>query len=120
MMSLPRIISDSSWIAALQDYDITTAARTSDNDTLSTPSTLKEALRRDKNYLRLHEKYIYEFEDVFTDKLPNRLPSSDSPRHRIVLEDEKISINSRMFRLPTRYWPQMRDFLDEQLASGRI
>jgi hypothetical protein len=81
---------------------------------------LKDALRLDKNYLQLNEKYIYEFDDIFTDKLPNKLPSPDAPRHHIVLEDQKISINDRMFRLPTRYWPQMRDFLDEYLAAGHI
>jgi hypothetical protein len=120
MVSLPRKIPpDLSWIAALQNYDITTAARSAD-ETPSTPSTLKEALKLDKNYLRLNEKYIYEFDDVFIEKLPNKLPSADSPRHRIVLEDEKMSLNGRMFRLPTRYWILMRDFLDEHLEAGRI
>jgi hypothetical protein len=85
----------------LQDYDLITTARTSDDDTLSTSSTLKKALRRDKNYLQLYEKYIYKFEDIFIDKLPNKLPSLDSPRYRIILEDEKISINSQMFYLLT-------------------
>jgi len=81
---------------------------------------LKAALRLDKDYLRLNEKYIYEFNDVFTDKLPNKLPSPDAPRHRIVLEDEKISINGRMFHLPIGYWPLMRDFLDGHIAAGRM
>jgi hypothetical protein len=124
MPALPKVIPpDLSWIAALKDFDISPAIKTLDNDDNNispTASTLKEALRLDKNYLKLNEKYIYEFDDVFTDKLPNKLPSPDAPRHRIVLEDEKMSINGRMFRLPTRYWPQMRDFLDEHLAAGRI
>ena len=121
MAALPRIIPpDLSWIAALKDFDITAGAKTADKDIPPTPSTLKEALRVDKNYLRLNEKYIYEFDDVFTDKLPDKLPSADAPRHRIVLEDEKMSVNGRMFRLPTRYWPLMRDFLDEHLEASRI
>jgi hypothetical protein len=95
----------------------------SDHDTPTTIPTsvsLKETLRLDKNYLQFHEKYVYEFEDVFIDKLSNRLSSPDAPRHHIVLEDEKMSINGRMFRLPIRYWIQMRDFLDEHLAADRI
>ena len=122
MVSLPKMIPpDLGWIAALKDFDITNEnATASDKDLPATPSTLKEALRLDKNYLRLHEKYVYEFDDVFTDKLPDKLPSPDAPRHRIVLEDEKMSVNGRMFRLPTRYWPWMRDFLDEHLTAGRI
>ena len=120
MVGLPRIIpEDLSWIAALKDFDINTSTKI-DQDTPTSPSTLKEALRLDKNYLKFNEKYIYEFEDVFTDKLPNKLPSPDAPRHRIVLEDEKMSINGRMFRLPSRYWSQMRDFIDEHVAAGRI
>jgi len=115
MLALPKLNLD--WIAAVKDFDITQA---SDKDTSTAPSTLREALRLNKNYLRLNEMYIYEFDNVFTDKLPNKLPSPNAPRHRIILEDEKMSVNGRMFRLPTRYWPLMRDFLDEHLAAGRI
>ena len=116
MMGLPKLIPpDHRWIAALKDFDITRSPRI--NDT-STP--LKEALLSNENYLRLNEKYILEFNDVFTDKLPNKLPASDAPRHRIILEDDKMSLNGRMFRLPTRYWPQMIEFLDEHLKAGRI
>jgi len=71
-------------------------------------------------YFQLIEKYIYEFDDVFTDKLPDKLLSPDALCHRIVFEDEKISVNGRMFPLPTWYWPLMKDFLDEHLAAGCI
>jgi hypothetical protein len=81
---------------------------------------LKEAIQLDKNYLQLNEKYISEFDDVFTDKLPNKLPSPEAPRHRIILEDEKISINGRMFRLATRYWPKMLEFINGHETAGRI
>ena len=120
MLGLPKITpTDFSWVAALKDFDSTTPAKFDQKATSTTP-TLKEALLIDKNYLDLNQKYISEFDDVFTEKLPDRLPSTDAPRHRIVLEDEKMSLNGRMFRLPTRYWPLMRDFLDEHLAAGRI
>jgi hypothetical protein len=97
MVTLPKLIPlNLSWIAALRDFD------TSNKDTTaSNPISLKDALRLDKNYLQLNQKYIYEFDDVFTDKLPNKLPSPDAPRYRIILEDEKMSINGRMFSLPT-------------------
>ena len=117
MPALPKL--EPHWVAALKDFDAA-AAKTSTSATAPIPKSLKEALRIDKNYLRLHEKYIYEFDDVFTDKLPNRLPSADAPRHRIILEDEKLSINGRMFRLPPRYWPKMLAFLEDHLAAGRI
>jgi len=121
MRPLPRAtLVNLDWIAALKDFDLTKPDGITSKDPSPPPSTLKEALRLDKDYLWLNEKYIYEFNDVFTDKLPDKLPSPDAPRHRIVLEDEKISINSRMFRLPTRYWPLMRDFLDRHIAAGRM
>ena len=124
MPALPKInLPNLDWIAALKSFDGTITDRTattSGEDTSPTPSTLKEALRIDNNYLRLNDKYIYGFPDVFTDELPDKLPSPDAPRHRIVLEDEKISINGRMFRLPTRYWPRMIEFLEGHLKAGRI
>src|SRR5271154_4842817 len=123
MAALSRIIPpDFGWIAALKDLT-PPPPKASDEDTSTTVSaatTLKEALRLDKNYLTLNEKYVYEFEDVFTQKLPSKLPSPDAHRHLIVLEDEKMSINGRMFRLPSRSWSQMRDFIDEHVAAGRI
>ena len=108
------------WIVTLKDFDITTTNASDKDTSTSSSTTLKEALRLDKKYLQFNEKYIFEFDDIFTDKLPNKLPSPDTPRHRIILEDEKISINGRMFRLPTRYWPKMLQFLEEHEAAGRI
>ena len=97
MPTLPKLISpESRLIAALKDFDVIAVEPTLNNDTSTkapTSRTLKEALQTDKDYLRRHEKYIYKFGDVFTEKLPDKLPHPDAPRHRIVLEDEKISIN---------------------------
>jgi hypothetical protein len=118
MISLSKMIpSDLTWITTLKDFD---NSKKDISTIVSNPISLKDALRLDKNYLRLNEKYVYEFDDIFIDKLSNKLSSPDIPRHRIVLEDEKISINDRIFRLPTRYWSQMRDFLDEHLEADRI
>ena len=120
MMRLPKLTPpDLSWIAALKDFNITTPITTSEEE-IPPATTLKEALQLDKNYLQLNEKYISEFNDVFTDKLPNKLPSPEAPRHRIILEDEKISINGRMFRLATRFWPKMLEFINGHETAGRI
>ena len=123
--TLPRVTpANLEWIAGLKEFEKTHDAgnitKTSSSGTSSKPSTLKEALRLNKNYLLLNEKYNYKFDDVFTNKLPDKLPSPDAPRHRIILEDEKMSVNGRMFRLPTRYWSLMQDFLNEHLAACRI
>jgi hypothetical protein len=56
MPALSRLTPpDLSWVAALKDFDANTTTHTLDNDT---SLTLKEALRLDKNYLKLNEKYI--------------------------------------------------------------
>ena len=43
--------------------------------------------------IQLNKKYVYEFDDVFTDKFPNKLPNLSVPRHRIILEDEKMYVS---------------------------
>jgi len=98
------------WIAALREFDTANPVAPTES---SSPISVAEAIK-------LNKKYIYEFDDVFTDKLPNKLPNPNAPRHRIILEDEKMSVNGRMFRLPTRYWPRMIEFLEEHLKAGRI
>ena len=124
MTTLSRIIPlNLSWIMTLKIFNITNAVKILDNSNSTTiiiSISLKKALKLDKNYLQFHEKYVYEFEDIFIDKLSNKLSSLDASRHHIVLEDEKIFINDRMFRLFIRYWSQMRDFLDEHLIASRI
>src|SRR5579859_260146 len=69
---------------------------------------------------RLNEYFINKFNDVFTDELPNKLPNPDAPRHCIILEDENLSVNSRMYRLPTRYWPLIIEFIEGHLKAGCI
>ena len=109
VMSLKRLMPPE-WIAALKDFDLTNPAASAKT---SCPISAPEAIK-------LNQKYVYEFDDVFTDKLPNKLRNPSAPRHRIILEDEKMSVNGRMFHLPTRYWPKMIEFLEEHLKAGRI
>ena len=97
------------WVTALKAFD---AANPTSSPTPG-PISASEATE-------LNKKYIYEFGDVFSDKLPNKLPHPDAPRHRIVFEDDKMTVNGRMFRLPTRYWPLMMEFLEEHLKASRI
>jgi hypothetical protein len=106
----PLIPEELGWIAAL---NITNSETPFPNPETSNPISSTEASK-------LNEKYIFEFSDVFTDKLPNTLPNPDAPRHRIILEDEKLSVNGRLFRLPTRYWPRMIEFIEEHRKAGRI
>ena len=102
------------WIAALKTFDATLG-----NESSKPSSPTKNPISVTKA-TELNEKYIYEFSDVFSDKLPNKLPHPDAPRHRIVFDDNKMTVNGRMFRLPTRYWSKMMEFLEEHLKAGRI
>ena len=69
---------------------------------------------------KLHKQLVSEFPDVFANRLPNKLPPENVPKHRILLKDEKKSINGRPFRIPSVYLDQMSEFIKEHLESGRI
>jgi hypothetical protein len=69
---------------------------------------------------RLNKKYRDMYPDVFADTLPNKPPPPGAPKHRIILKDEKCSINGRMFRVPTQYWQKMMLFIEHHLRAGRI
>ena len=69
---------------------------------------------------QLHDQLIKEFHDVFTNKLPSQPPPPNAPQHRIELIDEKKTINGRMYRVATRYWKKMNDFLQGHLQAKRI
>ena len=103
MSILLRIIpSNLSWIATLSDIDIT-IIKILDNNIFIIISILKKILRLNKNYLQLNEKYIYKFNNIFIDKLLNKLSFLNISYHHIILKDEKIFINDRIFHLLTRY-----------------
>ena len=124
MMILSRIISSNlSWVMTLKIFDIMNAIKIFNNDNsmiIIIFIFLKKAFKLDKNYLQFHEKYIYEFENIFIDKLSNKLLSFDVSQYRIILEDEKMFINDRIFCLFIRYWSQMKDFLNEYLIINHI
>ena len=68
----------------------------------------------------LNARFMKEYSDVFTNKLPNKPTHPKAPRHRIILKDPNKSINGRLFSLPERYLNSMLDFIDEQLEAKRI
>ena len=76
--------------------------------------------QRNKYFTELNNYFLMRFSDVFTATLPDKLPHSDSPRHRIVLRNEDISLNGRNYRIPTRYWLKLKEFIDMHLKAGRI
>jgi hypothetical protein len=53
-------------------------------------------------------------------RLPKKLPHPKAPRHRIILKDPNKSINGRLFAIPEHYLNSMIDWLEEELAAGRI
>jgi hypothetical protein len=71
-------------------------------------------------YAKLDRYYKQQFADVFADKLPSKLPPKNGPEHCIRLNEENISINGRMMRVPTKYYPAMRRFIDENVKVGRL
>jgi hypothetical protein len=58
--------------------------------------------------------------NVFTENLPDRLPHPNTPRHRIILDNENVSLNGCMYRIPIGYWSKLKDFIDMHLKAGRI
>lgn len=75
---------------------------------------------REEYFSKLNVYFVKRYSDVFSETLPDQLPHPDAPRHRIILKNEDISINGRMYRTPTRYWDKLKEFIDLHLKAGRI
>jgi len=73
----------------------------------------------DSRYKELNSVFIKQYSDVFSKELPSKLPSEGGPKHRIILKDDR-PINGRLMRVPTRYWPAMKRFIDTNLKAKRI
>jgi hypothetical protein len=69
---------------------------------------------------KLNEYFVKRYKDVFAENLPDRPPHPDSPRHRIILQDENLSLNGRNYRIPTRYWSELKEFIEIHLKAYRI
>jgi hypothetical protein len=57
---------------------------------------LNSLIEEPPEYTSLNDFFRKEFPDVFTLKHGDRLPPKDDPMHRIILKDEKKSINGRL------------------------
>ena len=68
----------------------------------------------------IEQEIMMEYQDVFSDELPNRPPPADGPKHRIVLKDEKKVIKGRMMRVPNKYMKAFKQWIDEHVKAGRL
>jgi Reverse transcriptase (RNA-dependent DNA polymerase)/RNase H-like domain found in reverse transcriptase/Integrase zinc binding domain/Chromo (CHRromatin Organisation MOdifier) domain/Retrotransposon gag protein len=73
----------------------------------------------DTRYKELHTAFTKQYSDVFSKELPSKLPPDGGPRHRIILKDDR-PINGKLIRVPTKYWPAMKRFIDTNLKAKRI
>jgi len=68
----------------------------------------------------LNRRYTDGYSDVFADNLPNRLPPQNSPKHRIILKDDKKPIKGRLMRVPTKYLAGFKKWIDDHVKAGRL
>ena len=73
----------------------------------------------DTHYKELNTAFMKQYSDVFSKTLSSRLPPEGGPKHRIILKDDR-PINGRLMRVPIRYWPVMKRFVDTNLNAKRI
>jgi predicted nucleotidyltransferase len=113
---------DLGWIKALQEFEASRPDATELQQYLAKfNGTLpSDPTERHEYFAQVNEYFLKRYGDVFTENLPDRLPHPDAPCHRIILDNEDISLNGRMYRIPTRYWSKLRDFIDMHLKAGRI
>jgi len=71
-------------------------------------------------FTNLNKYFIKQYSDVFSDTLSDRLSPSEAPHHRIILKNEDISLNGRMYSTPTHYWNKLKEFIDMRIKGGCI
>lgn len=69
---------------------------------------------------QLEREIRTDYQDVFSDELPNKPPPTDGPKHRIILKDEKKLIKGRMMRVPNKYLKAFKQWIDEHVKAGRL
>src|SRR5579859_7714694 len=74
----------------------------------------------DSYYATLDRDYKRQFADVFADKLPSKLPPKGGPEHCIRLKDENKTTEGRLMRVPMKYYPAMKRFIEENVKAGRL
>ena len=113
---------DLSWIKAFEDFDKSQPASADLREYLAKFDGVPplNPISRDEYFAKLNDYFIKRYSDVFAETLPDRPPHPNSPRHRIVLNDENLSLNGRNYRIPTRYWSKLKEFIEIHLKAGRI
>jgi len=79
------------------------------------PEEVNSLAEEPPEYTSLNDFFRKEFPDVFTLKRGGRLPPKGGPIHRIILKEEKKSINGRLIRVPAKYYIPMHRFILENI-----
>ena len=111
---------DLAWIKDFEEFDKSESTKLREYLAKFNGIMPSDSVGRDEYFAKLNEYFIKRYTDVFAESLPDRPPHPDSPRHRIILGNENISLNGRNYRIPTRYWSKLKEFIDMHLKAGRI
>ena len=92
------------WIKAFGDFDKSRPESAKPQDYLAKFNGVppSEPASRDEYFTKLNDYFVKRYTDVFAENLPDRLPHPESPRHRIVLKNENVSLNGRNYRIPVQ------------------
>jgi len=74
----------------------------------------------DSHYATLDRDYKHQFADVFADKLTLKLPPKGSPEHCICLKDGNKTTEGQLMCIPTKYYPAIKRFIEENVKAGRL
>jgi len=108
------------WIKSSEEFDKSESAKLQEYLAKFNSIRPSDPAGQDDYFAKLNEYFIKRYTDVFAESLPDRPPHPDSPHHRIILENENISLNGRNYWIPTRYWSKLKEFIDMHLKAGRI
>jgi hypothetical protein len=111
---------DLSWIKGLEEFDKLGSVQLQEYLAKFNGVMPSDPIGRDEYFTKLNEYFVKRYTDVFTESLPDSLPHPDSPPHHIILENESLSLNGRNYRIPTRYWSKLKEFIEIHLKAGRI
>src|SRR6202165_4784519 len=73
-----------------------------------------------EEYARLNAAYKKQYADIFSDKLPDRLPPDNGFRHYIEFKDESKKINGRMMWVAPKHRAGLKRFIDNEVKAGRL
>jgi Retroviral aspartyl protease len=96
---------DLSWIDDFEEFEKSRPASTDLHKHLDKFNGVppSDPTSRDEYFAELNDYFVKRYADVLAENLPDSPPHHDSPSHRIVLNDENLSLNGRNYSIPTRY-----------------